>query len=437
MLTNSTAQNIGVYSEKKNKSGILSKILIIASALTVSFLAANFGGLVPYIIALLMLVSFILDTALPISIYIPATFFGVEFGALSYAVLAITFVSAVISYYNFIKKNPKTNMNKWLIFAIFSCFAFASVVYGENANFITAILTITKIISFYCFCDIFKGRRGRTLEFSLVISGAAMMLYTINSMMSGEAIYLYDTRLTFEESVRNLANAIAFAIYFSFSVFVIKREEKLNLLQKIVYVLILGVGLFVLISTYSRGVLLAVGVSCIVVLLFSLKKVTPKHLVGISLIIILAIYLINSMEIDEEVLTYDVEGGSGRFEIWGHFINAMVEEGPARVLFGYGPGDFKRITAGTHYSGLYAHSVFMDFLFSFGILGFLFIIITVIKIAIDAIRSKNSYAVGLLLLTILMYVSHGNSSEYQFYLMLGFAASQTKLLKKSENVISQ
>ncbi len=417
MHTYSNALLTEMNNDNTPKKQTLQKVLLVLVTIAVSFFEESLSAYLPYIIVAAMFFGFFIERILPICIYVPIMAFNIEMGILQYAVIGILVLSCFVSYAER-DKSVKGSIN-WTVF-LFVCFFIAvSTYFGYKANPTTGVMTVFAIFNFCCFCYIFKDEKAKLIEFSLFVAGIAMILFTLRQIISGDATYLWGTRLTFEESVRTLANAIAFSIYFAFCKLAITKDENSTLKSKILYLAIFIVGAYVLLMTYSRGVLLSVGLACVIAILFTLKKISIKHVVGIAALVIFVVYWIGTLEIDKTLMGNDVSGGSGRFALWEYFTKDMFQGGFMRAVFGYGPGEFTRISQNSPFTGLYAHSLFMDALFSFGLLGFIYLISLVVKTAKKALTTKNAYVIGLTALTVLMYISHGNSLNYQFYLMLG------------------
>lgn len=431
MHTDSNAQLTEMNNFPKRQT--LPKLLIVFIAIVVSFFEDSLGAYLPYLVTGAMFLGFFLDRILPICIYVPATMFNIEFGMLEYIVLGILIISCFVAYSETEKSEKRKN---WTSFFFACFFIFVSTYFGYKSNPVTAVVTIITMFYFFCYCSIFRGERAKLVEFSFFATGVVMTLFVLRQIISGSATYLWGTRLTFEESVRTLANAVAFTIYYAFCRLAITKNENDTLISKLFYLVIFAAGAYVLFMTYSRGVLLSVGVACVLAILFTLKKVSVKHVIGIIAVIGFAVWGIGKLQLDSALLSHDVAGGSGRFDLWSYFIQDMFREGPVRFLFGYGPGEFTRVSQNSPFTGLYAHSLFMDALFSFGILGFLYLMKIIFNTAKLALNSKSAYIIGLTVLSVLMYISHGNSSNYQFYLMLGLsyaiAASSVKATESAE-----
>lgn len=430
MHTNSNELLTEMHNDTMQKKQILPKLIVVFIAIAVSFFEESLGAYLPYLVTGAMFFGFFLDRSLPICVYVPAAMFNIEFGMLEYIVLGILIISCFVAY----SETERSEKRKsWTSFFFVCVFILVSTYVGYKSNFVTAVITIITMFYFYCYCSMFRGERAKLVEFAFFASGIVMTLFVLRQIVSGSATYLWGTRLTFEESVRTLANAVAFSIYYAFCRLAITKNENDTLISKLFYLVIFAAGAYVLFMTYSRGVLLSVGIACVLAIMFTLKKISVKHVIGIVAVSAFVVWGIGKLQLDSALLTHDVEGGSGRFELWSYFIQDMFREGPVRFLFGYGPGEFTRVSQNSPFTGLYAHSLFMDAWFSFGIVGFIYLMNITLKTVKLALSTKKAYIIGLTALTVLMYVSHGNSVNYQFYLMLGLSyAIASSSVKQSE-----
>lgn len=407
------------------KNSVLPKLIIVFLAVAASFFEDVLGAYLPYLFVAVMFFGFFFDRMLPVCVYIPKIVFNTQLGMMQYPVLAILLISCFVAY---LECENKTKNNKWTQMFFVCFFVAVSVYFGYESNAVTGLITLVSIFSFYCFSDIFKNKNAKLVEFSLFVSGIVMTVFVLRQISSGRASYLWGTRLTFEESVRTLANAVAFSIFYAFCKLAVIKNEKSTLSSKIFYLAVFASGAYVLIMTYSRGVLLSVGAACALSVLFTLKKISVKHIIGLFAVIIFAIFWIASMDINTSLLGHNATTGNGRIQLWTYFIKDMFGEGIIRTVFGYGPGEFTRVSHDTPFTGFYAHSLYVDALFSFGFLGFIYLMSMVLKVVKCSFSTKDAYIIGLTALTFLMYASHGISSSYQFYLMFGlcFALAMSK-----------
>lgn len=416
------------------KNAVLPKLLIVFLAVVASFFEDALGAYLPYLFVAVMFFGFFFDRILPVCVYIPTIVFNTQLGMMQYPALAILLMSCLVGY---LECENKTKNNKWTQMFFVCFFVAVSVYFGYKSNVVTGVITLVSVFSFYCFSDIFQNKNSKLVEFSLFVSGIVMTVFVLRQIINGSASYLWGIRLTFEESVRTLANAVAFSIFYAFCKLAVIKNEKSALSSKIFYLVVFAAGAYVLFMTYSRGVLLSVGAACALSVLFTLKKISAKHVIGLLAVIIFAVFWIGSMDIDTSLLGHNATTGNGRIQLWTYFVNDMFREGIIRTVFGYGPGEFTRVSQNSPFTGLYAHSLYVDALFSFGFLGFIYLMNMVLKVMKCSFATKDAYVIGFTVLTFLMYVSHGISSGYQFYLMLGlcFALAMSKQkVSESENV---
>lgn len=134
-------------------------------------------------------------------------------------------------------------------------------------------------------------------------------------------------------------------------------------------------------------------------------------------------YLITNIQFDNEMMFENVEGGNGRTIIWADFIQQLKDTNS--LAFGFGPGFTKDISR----LGFYSHSTILDYLFCYGIAGFLYILFFLYLAAINLFKiNKNSYYYqGLFLLGVIMFSTHGSAGTLLFNVILGLSLSSIVL----------
>ena len=145
-----------------------------------------------------------------------------------------------------------------------------------------------------------------------------------------------------------------------------KKWKHLPLLEKILYISGIIISVPALVLNASRGALLSLIISFIVVILFSKSKMLYKVLIILlSLVGIAYLYNNNYFELLEYRISSDDGTGSNRTVIWTnkleHFINGSI----INIVFGYGYAGGGYITG----EGLGFHNEFVAFLVDYGIVG--------------------------------------------------------------------
>ena len=124
----------------------------------------------------------------------------------------------------------------------------------------------------------------------------------------------------------------------------------------------------------------------------------------------------------------ELSTGNGRAEIWSRYLSIIQGRGLISVLFGVGPGNISRISN----IGFYAHSTFLDFFFSYGVLGFAYIIFFEYKNLLLVARNNRIF-LPLLVFIVLCYISHGSSSNTVLFILQGVIAGVSLYEKEQIN----
>jgi len=236
-------------------------------------------------------------------------------------------------------------------------------------------------------------------------------------------------RITIDGNVRVLSNAMGLSMVFTFALLLGDRvtdplsgggRKKLKYLAA-------GATLFfglLLITTVSRGAILAVGLaafSMITLKFLSVKNKKESLKKGLYSIPIIAIFLV-AVSLIERYFTaghlarrLNLEMLDNiRLEIWRA---ALGQLSPLEWLIGIGPDNFRQLAIQGGYD-YYAHSVFIDTLVSFGLLG-LGVLVAVLAVALlSHILHKNILAVGTTVYLIVSFSTHGSLNSKFFWLTL-------------------
>ena len=202
-------------------------------------------------------------------------------------------------------------------------------------------------------------------------------------------------RITFQ-------NAIAFALLLPASMSIEKILGKGVRLKKLLYVIILGMILFSIILSGSRGGMLGVGVIFTVYFLLSKKKV--DYLTFVIPLLILTISLAPGVFLDRWGNAAET-GGAGRLPIWHVGLMALEKY----WLTGAGLANYPNAyTEFVDYSSVYvgvgraAHNIYLGMFVELGIIGFILMIIGFVKHykAIDKVSfySSNRYDIDSIML---------------------------------------
>lgn len=239
-------------------------------------------------------------------------------------------------------------------------------------------------------------------------------------------------RLALGEHVRKLANIATPAIIILFNELILISSKKRgtilnNRFSRPTIIVLLIISTLLLLGTVSRGAYLAAAISLLVIFLSNFFWSQQHSLSKTKMIFILAatipfiVWGINFVTDNisgnyMQRVSIDRWADNARLEIWE---SALIQLSGQEYFWGTGFGSFRELA---RMSGIdhYAHSVFIDSLISMGILGFTLIITLLIFFMVNCVKKKNSYALGLLIMTILLYLTHGNvSGSMDFWALLG------------------
>ncbi len=332
----------------------------------------------------------------------------------SYIAIALLLMNIVPLFWKFIiARQHNMDRRAFFIIVIPLCLFLFSYLSGTSTSLFYYCKHIISIANLAIIGIYFDKDQSHDILRAFLVSGFLMLGYVAITLITGRMIYINSIRLTFEGNVRNLATALVVpGLYYFSKIFSEGRER---LLKRAVYIglTFLFVGVHVL--TYSRGSLLAVAVGMIIVFLPQLKNVSFGKFMLISMIVIATFYGISHMNVNTELMMGNLAGGNGRTTKWSDLFQQMKNNGWVKVLFGFGPGDTARIF------GYYAHSTIMDYLFGYGIIGFCYLLIVLIYALVIDLRSKNVFAIGLFVTSILCFLPYGDAANVQFHVLVGIA----------------
>ena len=170
---------------------------------------------------------------------------------------------------------------------------------------------------------------------------------------------------------------------------------------KLILLLSIGIELYAVLMTGSRGALLSTLIALLATLFIAGKISIKTMLLAFGTIIILMLFFVNwvlpNLPVDIlkrlsiEALLNDQ--GSGRSGIWIDALNQFCNGSVLNMLFGYGAGG---ISAGTSIVSTTMHNQFIQQLVNYGIIGFVLYVIVLFR-TLRVVRKKNREYIGALL----------------------------------------
>ena len=175
-----------------------------------------------------------------------------------------------------------------------------------------------------------------------------------------------------------------------------------NKYKKIFYILSTILGLFITISTNSRGPFFALIIS-ILIYLFFFTKVNRRKIVYALILVSLLFTVIFTLLPESLVSRYKLFGEkevhiSGKqarvfstFKEREHFLSQSInylKNNPEKLIFGIGVSEFSYISANRE-GKLYPHNIFMEIILELGIVGLILFILPFLFLLNDFIITKN------------------------------------------------
>lgn len=282
------------------------------------------------------------------------------------------------------------------------------------------------------------------LVVSLLLS--VLVMPDIPQILSGN-----NSRLKFAGSLRTLTSFVAPAVIIGIYLLTSSKARGENLIKllksKIFLLLTVCLGISVLLLTGSRGTIYALLLSVLILFLLNLKISTRKLVVSffIGLILIANIDLNKLPNPVERLFNTDSDI---RTEIWANAFNQLNAQ---EFIFGRGLNRFQELSlAGGYvakYTGepWYAHSVYIDILFSGGIFALCLLIIYIISLLYSSIKNQSRLSTVLLFYFLIAYFTHGESISTIFWISLALVMGASKwyindiaiLFKKKEIVLHE
>lgn len=371
------------------------------------------GGIISLV---LLYVTVIWDRHFPLTVYIITQTLGTSLIGTVSTINAI-FLS-LLALYDIFQKYSNPKFRKYFFITIyFFVVLFFSYVTGINSHLdfaikiIVASLVILQIATF--------DTQERALIITAVLcSGIAMSMIMIISLSTGTIIQDISTRLQYNEKSKHLSTTLAPLILSSVYMLLYYRGTK-KILFNCGLIFVVAILSYMLVLTYSRGVLAALIISVSYLLFRYMGRLNFRKFFVLVLLTISAFIFVSNMQIDSDLMFENVEGGNGRTDIWIAFIQQLKETNS--LAFGFGPGFTKDISQ----SDFYSHSTILDYLFCYGITGFVYILYLILSVSFKLFKNniRLFYYQGLFLLNVIMFSTHGSAGTLLFNVILGLCMS--------------
>lgn len=336
----------------------------------------------------------------------------------------------IVCFSLFASKCKEINGNHFVVFLTVLIVMLCSFVGGVNPQADIMVLAIIAMVLLLGICVGVSPANVWILMYAYIISISCMIFVTFMEVLAGNNVFLYSSnRLAFYGNVRDMANACAIPLSFIIISYITKMK-RLFRLPPLLIVIFTAVLSLALIMTLSRGAIIAL-ISGVALSIVTFKKRSRLHIFVAVLISGLILFIsFKSMPSNINRIFELSPNMNGRTDIWREYISTLFSSNILRVCFGFGPGSVTRL--GISY--LYAHSLFLDVLFSYGVVGFLFIIAFLARHISRFIKQKNAFILGCFITIVLCYISHGTVASFNFYIVTGLlSVIQKEELSRSES----
>ena len=393
---------VGTYLNSLERISIFKVLFILLFCISEFFLINSKNPLSSNVAIAAIALSLLWDKDLPIVFYVSSSIMRIELGTFGNALsILIISVIALLS----LTRNKDRSLKKYITAGcLFVPFALLSHFVGINSTFNATIVFIFSWLIVFYIAFIVKGKRQLNLLMSLFFTGVVLMVLQSLHPMS---IIAEDN--WFES--KDVATAVAVIVYIALWIII---NRKINILLKVVFLTLVIAGVVTIVLTYSRGVIIALTLSTVVLLFLGMRGNRRALLVGIVVVVSLAYVFASDIIIDYDRMGANLEGGNGRTDIWKFFYETMSKAGIFRLLFGCGPDGLTTLSQ----NATYAHSSILDYFFSYGVFGFAFISYILISVFLKIRKLNNSFYTGLFILNFFMFITHGNHSEPLFLYLL-------------------
>ena len=407
-----------VINSNNRNSLIIQKMYIIAVCAIMTVLHLWYPDKESIVSIVLILCSSFVNAELSICVYLCSFVIQVEY--LDVQEKIILMFMFLLTLFVIVRSNViKRFYHYSVVFFLFFVISLMSTLVGYEAKYISNLMLLKQllliiVIAYFCL----KG--SNLILYTLVTAGLFIGLYVFYQVISGNASY-FGMSLVYGDGdeaakVKAFSTCIAIPAYYYIHRFFFGDAR---FFTRWLYLLVFIICLALIILTFSRAVLVAISFSLLLILCYYFKeKRTLSHAIVILFLVGCVTFLVSQMEFNEDKMLNNIETGSGRTDIWSFYFSKMLDGGFTRVLFGFGLGDSKRITEGTLYSGFYSHSVFVDYIVSFGLWGIVFIGYLVGSVVKRLYLKHCVFYLGLLTLSSLMFFTHGSSINLLFHSIL-------------------
>ncbi len=204
--------------------------------------------------------------------------------------------------------------------------------------------------------------------------------------------------------------------------------KKVNFIWKLACIFTIIGDLYIVFAGQSRSAVLCLIIAFFMYAIFNFSKI-KKMIVPIVVFIIGYKALINSGIINNLLVRFlaeDISTGNGRSIIWDRYIQGFQEGNIFQILFGHG-------LVGDTTIGVAAHNIFVSILYSLGICGIVLLIVYILMIIHNYIKTKSKMELMLLIPMLVMCCTIEPYYRIEFSIFIVFMGNLSiKYLKEEK-----
>lgn len=306
----------------------------------------------------------------------------------------IGLLAAAIGVYRLLVTRKIALPSMYYIFIIFAAYCFIAVLIAPE----TQIHFFQTYISLLATFLVFSIRGFNKKEFNFIMFLSTVVAAIVFFYLAPNLGTSYSRGTLSSEAGSADSNSLAANMLFSAVYSIDKMFSGSNNKQKVLYATLLLLIVLGVVMTGSRGALLTLAISSTMYYVHRNKRKDKQSSKVLNYCLIILAVLVAGRYISGHVNSHIIErlnftsliedGGSGRLEIWKYYLKES-HDSIAHLLFGHGFA-----------TSLNAHNVYIEYLYSTGIIGCVLLIVSQIVPLKYAIRSKSSLSVGYLIIII-------------------------------------
>jgi O-antigen ligase len=277
-------------------------------------------------------------------------------------------------------KRPDTTVIWWMLFILYGT---VSILWAVDAEFVVSkIPTVVGLLILYLIVASYKIQKNEfeMLKWSILAGGLLTAIMLIHSYATGQFFSETYQRATLMYGETKLnPNGVAFSLLIPLSICIEKLLKQKTKVKKVLFITILLLLLFSIVTTGSLKASLSIGAMFIVYIFSTQKKITT----GIVMIIVGIVLLsfIPETYYNKWGKAFET-GGAGRLDIWYVGIQALKKY----WLSGAGLDNFplaydEFVNYGRNFAGfsIAAHNIYLGVFVELGVIGFSLLIWSIIR----------------------------------------------------------